>query len=260
MSRDPGREGAAEGTKPPTCGIFDPAAWPKKLNLGCGFDRREGFLNVDMYALHNPDLVADIRKLGMLPARYYDEILAQDVLEHLPRMQTRQILAHWNRLLRIGGTIVIRVPSVLGIAKLLARSDYAHPDRQEELMQCLFGTQAYTGDFHLTSFTEILLKHYLEGAGFKLRRVEILHEWLFDVTAEKVVHIDGPPVLDYRELLEYRDDGEFVHNTYRQILEREPDPGGLDYFLMGLRTGTLSRANVIELVLASPEYKLKQGG
>jgi predicted SAM-dependent methyltransferase len=53
-----------------------------KLNLGCGFDHRAGYLNVDMHPFTNPDLVADVLDLSMLPAATYDEIIAQDVLEH----------------------------------------------------------------------------------------------------------------------------------------------------------------------------------
>ena len=64
---------------------FDPAAHPARLNLGCGYDRREGFLNVDLHAFHDPDLVGDVRSLPALPSGRYTEIVAQDVLEHLER-------------------------------------------------------------------------------------------------------------------------------------------------------------------------------
>lgn len=84
---------------------FEPARFARKLNLGCGFDLREGYLNVDMNVWHKPDLLADVRKLGFLPAQYYEEILAQDVLEHLPRTETLRVLAHWNRPLKMGGKL-----------------------------------------------------------------------------------------------------------------------------------------------------------
>ena len=37
---------------------FDPAKFPRRLNLGCGFDVRPGYLNVDLHAWHKPDLLA----------------------------------------------------------------------------------------------------------------------------------------------------------------------------------------------------------
>ena len=241
---------------PQTPETFDPAAFPKKLNLGCGFDHREGFVNVDMNAWHHPDLLADVRKIGFLPALHYDEIVAQDVLEHLPRTETLRTLAHWNRVLRRGGTITIRVPSVLGVADLLSQRANRNPAKHEELIQCLFGTQAYTGDFHFTSFTDVLLEHYLERAGFRQKRCELLHEWLFDVTAEKVEHIEVPPVPDYTGLVDIAGDEEFVRACYRELLRRDPDAGGFDFYVTSLRTGGMTRQMVIDIMGGSVEYSV----
>lgn len=35
-------------------------AFPRKLNLGCGFDHLQVYVNVDLNDFHNPNLVADI--------------------------------------------------------------------------------------------------------------------------------------------------------------------------------------------------------
>jgi predicted SAM-dependent methyltransferase len=238
---------------PATPQTFDPAKFPRKLNLGCGFDHREGYLNMDMNAWHNPDLLGDIRKIGFLPEQYYEEILAQDVLEHLPRTDTLRTLAHWNRPLKMGGRILIRVPSVQGVADLLRREENQHPAKQEELIQCLFGTQAYTGDFHFTSFTDVLLRHYLEQAGFKTVSIDLMHEWLFDVVGEKVEHIDAPAVRDFAELKGIARDEDFVNACYREILQRDADEGGKGFYLTSLGNG-MDRQNVIDIMIGSSEY------
>jgi hypothetical protein len=54
------------------------------------------------------------------------------------------------------------------------------------LVQCLFGTQAYDGDWHFTAFTQKLLTYYLEIASFAKIEFKLVDGWLFDVTAEKV--------------------------------------------------------------------------
>jgi hypothetical protein len=51
---------------------FDPAKFPKRVNLGCGFDHRPGFLNVDIHDFHHPDLLADVTQLDMLPSGQYE--------------------------------------------------------------------------------------------------------------------------------------------------------------------------------------------
>ena len=241
-------------SKPATPAEFDPARFPRKLNLGCGGDIRSGYLNVDMNAWGGPDLVADIRKLDFLPSQGYEEIVAQDVLEHLPRSDTLRVLMQWNRPLRPGGRLVLRLPSVLGVADLLRQPAHQTPEMHEELMQALFGSQAYTGDFHYTSFTEVLLRHYLAEAGFRVTSLTLALGWLFDVVAEKVAHLEECPLPDFSDLESIAGDEAFVDACYRRILRREPDPGGRDYYLNGLKSG-MTRGVTISAILAGPEYR-----
>ena len=165
--------------------IIDYLQYPRKLNLGCGFDIRSGYLNVDFQDFHNPDLVADIRKLDMLPSGFYEEITAQDCLEHFPRSDTEPALAEWSRLLKTGGHLKLRVPDLIGLLKLFSWESKQSVEDQKVLVQCLYGTQAYNGDWHLTGFTQILLEHYLEKAGFNNIQFERKDHWLFEVTCQK---------------------------------------------------------------------------
>lgn len=171
---------------------FDPGAHPRKLNLGCGFDKRPGYVNVDFRDFHEPDLVADVRDLSLLPDGYYDEVLAQDVLEHLPRADAPPALREWARVLVDGGVLRLRVPNLIGLLDLLAEKRTLGD--QEELVQCLYGTQAYTGDWHCNGFTELTLRHYLHEAGFPRPEFEPFDEWMFDITVRKE-RAEGPVTL-----------------------------------------------------------------
>lgn len=165
---------------------FDPATAPKRLNLGCGYDHREGFLNVDLHEFHSPDLLADVTKLDMLPDGIYEEIIAQDVLEHLPRTETVKVLREWSRLLKVGGRLHLRVPSVIDLAELMKKPEHQNIAQQELFVQCLFGTQAYTEDTHYTTFTEPLLRHYLAEAQLAPDTWGMRDEWLFEVDAIRI--------------------------------------------------------------------------
>ena len=161
-------------------------AWevhPDRLNLGCGFDLRDGYTNVDFGDFHKPDLVADIRELGMLPSGHYREILAYDCLEHLPRTDTDRALAEWFRLLAPGGVLRLQVPNFTGIAGRMAAATTA--GEQEEVIHLLFGTQAYPGDFHCTTFTDLTLLHHLGAAGFGGMCLSDRHGWLFEANAHR---------------------------------------------------------------------------
>jgi SAM-dependent methyltransferase len=79
-----------------------------KLNLGCGTDIRPGFVNLDSAALPGVDVVHDLRELPLpFGDREFDEVVCQDVLEHL---DYAPLLGEIHRVLRPGGRVVIRSP------------------------------------------------------------------------------------------------------------------------------------------------------
>lgn len=78
------------------------------LNLGCGFDIKKGFVNLDKYNLEGVDVVHDLK---MFPYPFeddtFDYILCNDIIEHLDLIDTMREL---HRILKKEGTISIRVP------------------------------------------------------------------------------------------------------------------------------------------------------
>jgi predicted SAM-dependent methyltransferase len=56
----------------------------KRLNLGCGFKKFEGFTNVDMNPIFKPEVVCDLNKFPWpFEDGEFDHIVAKDILEHL---------------------------------------------------------------------------------------------------------------------------------------------------------------------------------
>lgn len=162
--------------------VFDHDLTPRRLNLGCGFDLREGYLNIDFQDFHSPDLVADVRELTMLPSDSFDEIIAIDVLEHLPRSDTARALSEWARLLRAGGTLELQMPDVTACGRFLIEHD--DEPSHTQLMGQLFGTQGYTGDFHLAGFTDVTVAYALRNAGFHRTVLGTRDGWMLTSTSE----------------------------------------------------------------------------
>lgn len=80
----------------------------KKLNLGCGGDIKEGYINLDSKKLPGVDVVWDIEKLPLpFQNEEFDEILANDILEHVEYIP---VLKDLHRILKQGGKLAIRVP------------------------------------------------------------------------------------------------------------------------------------------------------
>jgi predicted SAM-dependent methyltransferase len=237
---------------------FDPNRWPKRLNLGCGWDHRQGYVNVDLHEFHRPDLIADVTQLDMLPDGYYSEVCAIDVLEHLPRHMTEAALSEWNRVLALGGRLLLRVPSLFDLVDCFRRRENLAPERQRVMMQCLFGTQAYTGDTHLTSFTRPLLEHQLKDEGFEVESLSLRDEWLFEVEAIKVARSEyATRWAHYSDLLSITDPRDFVTAAYERILGRPPDPSGEYHYSSALESGACDRRRMIEELERSPESSLR---
>lgn len=83
-----------------------------KLNLGCGYDKIPGYLNVDKMAICEPDQVVDLEGIWPFKSDSVEEIRAFHVLEHLGQ-DTDVFLGLMKEMYRVcidGAKIHIQVP------------------------------------------------------------------------------------------------------------------------------------------------------
>lgn len=80
-----------------------------KLNLGCGADVRDNYINVDTNIANNDKIkYADIRNLNAIAGDgVVEEILAINVLECVKFSEFAHILKHWLDKIKSGGEIYI---------------------------------------------------------------------------------------------------------------------------------------------------------
>lgn len=89
-----------------------------KLNIGCGLDRRDNYINIDGGADLNPDLVMVFpqdRLTDHFESGTVAEVLMQDFLEHHFRWEAGQILRDVHTILKPNGILKVRVPDFLRI-------------------------------------------------------------------------------------------------------------------------------------------------
>ncbi|MDO8492462.1 MAG: methyltransferase domain-containing protein [bacterium] len=81
----------------------------KKLNLGCGEFKKEGFINVDARFDVGAEVVHDLEKFPYpFKDSEFDHIEADHVLEHLS--EPFSVMKEIHRLSKNGGAIIVRVP------------------------------------------------------------------------------------------------------------------------------------------------------
>jgi len=83
----------------------------KKLNLGCGYDLKEGYINIDI----SPEVGADVvHNLNDIPYPFkdntFDYIYAKDVLEHLIPHRIPEVIDELYRISNKGAKWFIKVP------------------------------------------------------------------------------------------------------------------------------------------------------
>src|ERR1041384_6056075 len=58
---------------------------PTRINVGCGYDKRPGYLNIDVDPACSPDILIVNEDDSLVPRGHFEEVVANDVLEHVPR-------------------------------------------------------------------------------------------------------------------------------------------------------------------------------
>lgn len=185
-----------------------PSRPPIYLNIGCGFDAPEGWINVDSSPSARLEKLPVVGKfMGLLsrnPQRFPDNvsygniledglfsdgtveaIYASHVLEHLTLEDMRKALSNLCRMLRAGGTIRLIVPDLAERARRYVESSAANnPSAAEEFLRsCYLGRESrprgavgrvrdiFGASHHLWMWDDPSMRRELERAGFvEIRR------------------------------------------------------------------------------------------
>jgi len=133
----------------------------KKLHLGCGNKKIEGYLNVDIRPGDSVDMVADLRNLSF-KQNEFDIIYSCAVIEHFGRNEWFDLLKTWTQFLKPGGKIYLSTSDFDAISQR-----YEQTKNLEELLGLLIGGQKYEYDWHGMVFNFSILKKALEEIGYQ---------------------------------------------------------------------------------------------
>jgi SAM-dependent methyltransferase len=134
-----------------------------KYDLGAGHSRKPGYIRVDADPRCFPDIEADVANLP-LEDNQADEIYAAHLLEHFDPEETFTVLREWWRVLKPGGTLVIKVPDCGWAFSAWANREI----RDCCLMKTIFGADPKANEFmrHKNVFWSTKLERFLFITGF----------------------------------------------------------------------------------------------
>jgi len=132
-----------------------------KLNLGCGANHLEGYINIDIRVpkMKEPDFVCDITKLPY-KNNTIDEIVCFHTFEHLSKSEAIKAAKSWFNMLVSNGKLVIECPDIVELCKKVANCEYDYIDN-------IYGLGRNHYDFHRYGWSQNTLKMLLVGIGFQ---------------------------------------------------------------------------------------------
>lgn len=135
------------------------------LELGGGaFPRQPTYEQYDLidwgYRTGLRYTLGDARKLPY-DDETFDSVFAANLLEHFGWRETTEVLKEWRRVLKVGGTLEIIVPDVLG----QVQNYYRQVRNWDDTVELIAGSQEYPGNHHLCFFTVDTFKTVLDRAG-----------------------------------------------------------------------------------------------
>lgn len=143
-----------------------------KVNLGCGLDFREGWLNVDVRPLYPGNagfLCCDLADVDEhIEDESVEEIVAQDVLEFVPWRQLDGVLVTLWKKLRLGGVLFIRVPDLKAAVSAYSAGEISH----EEMQRVACGCQGYAEETVRSAWSAEEVVSRLQMAGLNVERLE----------------------------------------------------------------------------------------
>lgn len=139
---------------------------PIKLNLGCGSNKIDGFINIDSEESCKPDLVVDFLKKPLPFERgSISEVVLFHTIEHISKRLHRVLLTNiWN-LLEPGGLLIISYPEFL---KCVENWKTNYKGKKEFWEATIFGRQLYPSDTHVALMCTEDFTILLESVGFRI--------------------------------------------------------------------------------------------
>ena len=137
-----------------------------KLNVGCGNKPKKGYINIDIRKLKGVNVICNVMQL-CFKDNTIEELVAESVLEHCPRLDIKTILQHWIDILEPGGKLIIVCPNI----KLLATNYLRGKLSTERFVRQMYGDQGYPENTHKCGFDPEYLTLLLKQCNIEESRI-----------------------------------------------------------------------------------------
>lgn len=187
------------------------------LYVGCGEDRRDGYMHCDIRNLPGIDLVCKAWEVSQ-NIRGLEDIYSRHMLEHLTSMEAEAALHDWHKALKIGGELYIVVPNLDFHVQQWLQADWDESTLRDTKSDARYGFAGLFGwqrecdprqgdynnsywDVHKSGYNEKRLSFLLKRAGFVDVQTEIKNDVHLVAKAKKSMNSGERQISpDYRNI------------------------------------------------------------
>ena len=101
-----------------------------KIDIGCGNNKRKGFVGIDLDKKTNPDIVASALNLPF-DSNSVDEVYSSHLVEHFSPEEAQKFFDEIYRVLKSGNKAIVKVDKDWS-KKRLMKKDHTHKYRYKE--------------------------------------------------------------------------------------------------------------------------------
>lgn len=136
----------------------------KRLNIGCGDNKLEGYINLDVCSEFKPDICIDIRFHSLpLDDDSVEEVVMFHTLEHIEKRFWPFIFDEINRVLCKDGSFVLTYPEFSKVLKNWLENTNG---KREFWEATIYGRQTNSADYHVSACDTLEIKSRLLSSGF----------------------------------------------------------------------------------------------
>ncbi len=134
-------------------------------NFGCGDNRVEGAINVDINEKFKPDAIMNFLKPLPIESDTVDIIYFLHVVEHIKKTDHIGLFAEFHRILKPNGIICIAYPEFVKCAMNYINNYKGQRDFWEAT---IYGRQSTEFDFHVALMDSSRFGYFLKLSGFEI--------------------------------------------------------------------------------------------
>ena len=207
-----------------------------KLNLGCGNEILDGYINIDRYNnTASVDLACDLGALPF-PDESVDEIYTAHVFEHIGINDVYGVLDEWRRALRPHGRLKMYLPNLEHEVRLWLDTP---DDRKWFEVHRIFGAQSHEGNTHFSGHNPASLKLFLESFDFEVTHCDVGNRGF----GEEIQCVAKKKQTNVKNQSRY-----FCHFIDGPFVDIQGDPNDKSYYLVDF-VDPDSKANVHQQLL-----------